>query len=61
MGQDNSTPSSEGSQYIRFYNLLHFCDEHDSDIEKIREISHYKETNQPGELEVDNLRGEDLL
>ena len=53
MGQNNTTPSSsEYPQDIRFYTLFQFGEETIFDTGEIREISHYKETKQPGEAEV---------
>ena len=57
MGQDNSTPSSENFRDIQIFTLLQFCDSRDFDIGQIREISHYKENNQPGETKVEHLPG----
>ena len=58
MNQNESTASPKDPKDIQSYTLLQFCNAHNSDIGKIREISHFKETNQQGEeVELDNLSG----
>ena len=52
MGQDNSTPSPS-SEDVQVLSLLRFCDSREFEIGQIREIIHYKETDQPGETEID--------
>ena len=57
MENSNPNSSSEDFQGIRFFNLVEFCNAPDFNTGEIREISHYKETNLPGEPVNEHLPG----
>ena len=60
MDHNNPTAGLQDPQAIQLYTLHWFCNSRDFDCFnnwKIREISHYKEADQPGEGEVEHMPG----